>query len=213
MATRPTFREVVNDVLFMNGNRDDLLDAAKSAVRDAIAVVLSMHHMQLLNKIAETTFVIDWPYRIPYPEDCEVVTAVSYYDEDIKQWVPLEEGSLEDILSLSEDIPDVSKPEKYIPYASGLWIYPKLDKAYSGIMAYKRDPQYPTNDTEQLWDLPLTLVPTIKWLAAANLRVIQGEFEVAGTMRQFAAMFGSDKFGPQAKKSHRQDVGIKVEGL
>lgn len=211
--SRPTFISVVNDVLFMNGNREDLLDAAKTAVRDSIAVTLSIHHMNTLNAVARSNVPTIWPYAIPKPDDCEAITMVHYYDEDEDKWIPLEEGSAEEVFSYEENIPSISKPEKYIEFAHELWISPKTDHDYSVMLLYKRDPQYPVADNEELWDVPVTLLPTVKQLAAAILRVIQGETEIAGTMRNFAAMFGSDKFGPQAKKAHRQNIGMKVEGL
>ena len=207
MAVRSTFKECWETVLHRLGNREDITDQAKDAINEAAGVIMRFHP-KYFQEIWTANLDSDWPPTLPIPDELMSIKEVSYkYTSGGNiEWKQIKRGHETDIMTM---IGKATYPTHFIEVNRELWIIPKVEEPLALIIWGVKDAIRMESDSEIIW-FPESLKGAVTSLATALIWANLGETEKAGTLRNFAAMFGDRKIGPDALGQEHATGGVNM---
>lgn len=207
MATRSTFKDCYETVIHRLGNRTDITDQAKDAVNEAAGVIMRFHSTYF-QRIWTANLDSDWPPTIPIPENIQAIKEVSYKygTGSSAEWKGLVRGHETDIMTAAGV---ATYPTHFIVVNREIWIIPRVKEPVSILVWAVLDSIKMENDDEVIW-FPESLRGAVTTLATSLLWANLGESEKAGTLRNFASMFGDRKTGPDALGQEHASGGVKM---
>lgn len=200
------FKEAVDRVIVKCGQRDDIRPLASEAVNSALVVISNYNETPFSFESFELDLPVEAYGVLELPSEIEVVLGVGYVDTDTSNVYPLIPGGYK---MITDNQSTETVPTKYMQVGSRLYVYPLLDKPFRLRILGSKEMKTLTDDNAAL-PIPTSLVPAVIMLAASLVRIDLGDLKVAGTLRNFASMFGSIKVGPEARMKGFSPSQVKV---
>jgi len=191
------------------GKRDDIHDQAVDAVNMALNTILSMHETPFSYVFHQFDLPVDGTGIVALPDEVSTVVGVGLFNSETKETIQLKLGGYG---STVNNPPASKAPMQYVQIGKRLFITPVSDTTYPIRVLSKRALPYFTDEDDEL-PIPSELEPSLILLAAALVRVDLGDVQVAGTLRNFASMMGSLKFGPEAISRSYAAASVKPGGV
>lgn len=215
-----TFDEIAGSIRSLVGNRDDISDTIHIAINDAVRYVAGTHpdptHLVIVDigvedEVTELLTTDDEPVPL-----LETVSAASIfnggdYNADPRpsgNFVPLDKGNAEYFL-----LPGEAKlPTKWIVVgtptgAPALRLNPPPDKLYTvRLLGYRVFPVLSGGDSLYVPDV---LIPSVRMLALATVKVILGQTEDGASLSAWSSKLSKNIDG-QVRTERHGHSGLKV---